>query len=390
MEHFNIVLGLCRSAAQAANPAVRTHIERLRKALEKDGSKDEAASLKKVTEAIKSHPEMAPSRVVLSRQLIVGEQLTENVIPPVDKETGAKLAEIKFPKDNPAPIFNRDLSTSLNSVLEEWKNVDTLRSAGVEPALSVMLYGEPGTGKTMLGEFIGKELGLPIIVAKLDGIISSFLGTTARNISNLFDFANRYKCILLLDEFDAIAKLRDDPHELGEIKRVVNTLLQCIDARSRFGFTIAITNHQALLDPAIWRRFEIRIEVPKPNLSARIEIVRKYFGALEDDAQLNFLSWLTNGESGAEISQLANFMKRQRALKKDEYDFLSAASDYVRLSAKIEETEERALCQREPEVLAKALFDNEQSGLSQEQLALLFKKNQSTISRWVKKKNIKA
>lgn len=79
------------------------------------------------------------------------------------------------------------------------------------------------------------SLLLPLIVARLDGLISSFLGTTARNISNLLTFANRYKCVFLLDEFDAVTKLRDDPHELGEIKRVVNTLLQCIDSRADIG-----------------------------------------------------------------------------------------------------------------------------------------------------------
>ena len=81
---------------------------------------------------------------------------------------------------------------------------------------------------------------------KLDGLVSSFLGTTARNIGNLFAFANRHRCILLLDEFDAIAKVRDDPQEVGEIKRVVNALLQNLDTRRDVGFTIGITNHPKL------------------------------------------------------------------------------------------------------------------------------------------------
>lgn len=390
MEHFNIVLGLCRSAAQVANPAVRAHIERLRKALEREGSKNEAASLKKVSDSVSLVADMAPSRVVLSRQLTYGEELTENVQCPVDKETAAKLAEVKLMKDAVAPIFNKELQLSLSSILEEWKNVDILRAAGVEPALSVMLYGEPGTGKTMLAEYIASELGLPVIVAKLDGIISSFLGTTARNIANLFDFANRYKCILLLDEFDAIAKLRDDPHELGEIKRVVNTLLQCIDARSKSGFTIAITNHQGLLDPAIWRRFEIRVEVPRPNLKARSVIIKSYFDYIEDEVQLKFLAWLTAGESGAEIVQLSQFIKRQKALKRDEYDFLSAVKNHTMLSAKVDETENRRISRMEPDFLARELFDQNQECFNQEQLAALFGRSQSTISRWIKKKEVKA
>ena len=390
MEHFNIVLGLCRSAAQVANPAVRAHIERLRKALEREGSKTEAASLKKVSDSVSLLSDMAPSRVVLSRQLTSGEELTESVPCPVDKETAAKLAEVKIVKDTIAPIFNKELQSSLSSILEEWNNVDVLRAAGVEPALSVMLYGDPGTGKTMLAEHIARELGLPVVVAKLDGIISSFLGTTARNIANLFDFANRYKCVLLLDEFDAIAKLRDDPHELGEIKRVVNTLLQCIDSRSRSGFTIPVTNHQNLLDPAIWRRFEIRVEVPRPNGHARAAIIKQYFDYIDDETQLKFLAWLTAGESGAEIVQLSQFIKRHKALRKDDYDFLSAIKNHTRLSAKIDETESRKICQLDSEILARELFEQSQESFSQEQLAALFGRSQSTISRWIKKKEVKA
>src|SRR5207247_10685382 len=104
------------------------------------------------------------------------------------------------------------------------------------------------TGKTRLARWMAAQLELPILLARMDGLVSSFLGTTARNIGNLFGFANRYRCLLLLDEFDALAKLRDDPQEVGEIKRVVNALLQNLDARSDLGLTIGITNHPKLLD----------------------------------------------------------------------------------------------------------------------------------------------
>ena len=141
----------------------------------------------------------------------------------------------------------------------EWAKVDALRAMGVEPSRSCLLYGPPGTGKTLTALMLARRLGLPVVNARIDGLVSSFLGTTARNIANLFDFANRYRCVLLLDEFDALAKMKDDPHELGEIKRVVNTLLQNLDARKGIGLTIAITNHEGLLDTAVWRRFENHI-----------------------------------------------------------------------------------------------------------------------------------
>lgn len=242
MEHFPIILGLCRSALQTSNPAVCAHVQRLMRALEKDKIPEQAAALKKLMESADTLVEITPSRVVLSRTSLSGETLTPSVTSPVDKETGAPLAEIVHVRKGEAqqPLFIPALATGITSLLDEWRHVDELRAAGVRPALATMLFGAPGTGKTMLAHHIAEQLELPLIVARLDGLISSFLGTTARNISNLFSFANRYKCVLLLDEFDAVAKLRDDPHELGEIKRVVNTLLQCIDSRSELGLLVRV------------------------------------------------------------------------------------------------------------------------------------------------------
>jgi MoxR-like ATPase len=393
LEHFAIVLGLCRAAAQAENPAVRGHIQRLVKALEKDGNSVQVEALNKILSAELNSFEIAPSRVVLSRATLSGESLTPSVPAPVDKETGAPLAQILHPEQlqSARPLFNINLSTGVNSMLEEWRHVDELKAAGVRPALATMLFGAPGTGKTMLAHYISGQLGLPLIVARLDGLISSFLGTTARNISNLFAFANRYKCVLLLDEFDAIAKLRDDPHELGEIKRVVNTLLQCIDSRSQIGFTIAITNHESLLDPAIWRRFDIRIEVPKPNVETRTEILRHYLGhEVSEEATLKFLSWLTEGGSGSDIQKLTDFLKRQKTIKKDNFDFLNTVQSYIQLSAHEDESKNRLHAIADNEQLAVTLASDLENPFNQEQLAKIFNNRQSTISRWLNKdKNTK-
>lgn len=393
MEHFAIVLGLCRSAAQAANPTVRGHIQRLVKALEKDGNSVQVAALNKILTAEAQSSEIAPSRVVLSRASLSGELLTPSVLTPVDKETGAPLAEILHPDQlkSTQPLFNLELSSGVNSLLEEWRHVDALKTAGVRPALATMIFGAPGTGKTMLAHYISGQLGLPLIVARLDGLISSFLGTTARNISNLFAFANRYKCVLLLDEFDAVAKLRDDPHELGEIKRVVNTLLQCIDSRSDIGFTIAITNHESLLDPAVWRRFDIRIEVPKPNIATRNEILRHYLGNdISEEVNFKFLSWITDGGSGSDIEKLTDFIKRQKTIRKNDFDFHGTVKSYIQLSAHENESKNRLLAIGDNEQLAVTLANDEDTPFSQDQLAKLFNNRQSTISRWLNKdKNIK-
>lgn len=186
------------------------------------------------------------------------------------------------------------------------------------PSRSCLIYGLPGTGKTHLAKWIAKQLGLPIVQAKLDGIVSSFLGTSSRNIGNLFAFANRYKCILLLDEFDAIAKLRNDPQEVGEVKRIVNTLLQCLDSRDEIGFTIGVTNHEQLLDPAIWRRFDVQIEIPKPSPSIIPLLLQNFISPLKyNEAEISFLSWCLQDCSGADIQKLSNWLKRMSII--DEY-----------------------------------------------------------------------
>ena len=132
-----------------------------------------------------------------------------------------------------------------------------------------LIYGPPGVGKTKLARYLARQLELPCVEVRLDGLMSSFLGTTASNIGALFDFANRYRCVLFLDEFDAVAKARDDVQEIGEIKRVVNTLLQSLDSRNGAGITVAATNHEHLLDHAVWRRFDSRIELHKPDPDVR-------------------------------------------------------------------------------------------------------------------------
>lgn len=388
MEHFPVVLGLCRSAMQDGNPAVRTQVERLVRALEKEGAAEQVQALRKVLKSADSLQEISPSRVVLSRAALAGEVLTPSVVAPVDRETGNPLAEIVHPdRGRLAPIFGEHLGRGLADLVEEWKHVEELRAAGVRPAWATMLFGAPGTGKTMLAHYIASELGLPLIVARLDGLISSFLGTTARNISGLFAFANRYKCVLLLDEFDAVAKLRDDPQELGEIKRVVNTLLQCIDGRSEIGFTIAITNHESLLDPAVWRRFDIRIEIPKPDAATRIAILRRCFGANEiEDTHLRFLAWITEGGSGSDIGKLVDFLKRQKAIRGSGFSFLQAVRGFVLMSAHEGQSGNRALIWEDDGALARALVNERSVQFSQEQLANLFGCTQPTISRWLKNK----
>ncbi|EZP33974.1 AAA family ATPase [Pseudomonas sp. 22082] len=321
MENFPIVLAMLRASVRDKSSAVLQHAERLQGALKKAGALDEAQAIADVLEGSKKSGagKLIPSRVVRSRFVSSGEMMSPNTSPPVDKETSAPLAEIFMPghlEELAPPILSDRLERAISHLQEQWAGADQLQAAGIKIPRTALFFGPPGTGKTRLALWAASKLGLPVVLARLDGLTSSFLGTTARNIRALFDFANRYQCLLLLDEFDGIAKLRDDPQELGEVKRVVNAVLQAIDARAPLGLTIAITNHEALLDPAVWRRFDARIEIGLPDATTRLQIIERYTeGFAIKPGAVKVLAWLTEGYSGSDIETMCDFIKRHMTLR---------------------------------------------------------------------------
>jgi hypothetical protein len=388
MEYFRILQTMCRIGLGVGGPAFRYQVERLAKELRVEGQKKEADALEDLLKASESAQMLKPSRVVQSTStFLAGEVLTRRATPPVDKETGAPLAEIHFPpKEADPPVLDDALSAAVERLIEEWSHVETLTEMGAAPPRTCMLFGKPGTGKTKLAYYIGDLLGMPIVLARLDGLISSFLGTTARNIGALFDFANRYRCILLLDEFDALAKLRDDPQEVGEIKRVVNTLLQNVDKRTVQGFTIAITNHESLLDPAVWRRFEVRIRVPVPAQCERETILRRYLQPLPTaPAELRFLAWLTDGMTGSDLETLARSLKRFTAIHgKGHFALVEALKAYAVMSATPQRAQTFDVMLVPSQEMARQIMAAPGLELTQQDVGAILGKDQATISRWLK------
>lgn len=205
-------------------------------------------------------------RAVLNKKNVSFTSLDSLSTRPVDSESRMEIVEISTPHvEESQIILGKYAQNAIFTFVDGYENRDTLLRSGIDVANSLLLYGPPGCGKTTVAQFISSITGLPLVTARLDGLVSSLLGSTAKNIRKIFDFASKRECILFLDEFDVIAKLRDDKNELGELKRVVNSLIQNIDSFSSDSILIAATNHHELLDPAIWRRFSTVISLEKPQ-----------------------------------------------------------------------------------------------------------------------------
>lgn len=206
---------------------------------------------------------------------------------PVDAESRMDIIDISYPQiDVSQLVLSKYTHEAIYNFVESYNRREVLLKSGFNASNSMLLYGPPGCGKTTVAQFISSITGLPLITARLDGLVSSLLGSTAKNIRKIFDYASRRECILFLDEFDVVAKLRDDKNELGELKRVVNSLIQNIDVFNDDSILIAATNHQELLDPAVWRRFTTIITLEKPHK----EEIHQLLHITLNDKTTNFLS----------------------------------------------------------------------------------------------------
>jgi SpoVK/Ycf46/Vps4 family AAA+-type ATPase len=392
MEHFPIIQALCRTALSSASKATIHQIERLKLALEQAGQSKEAAAIGSLLTDSGKTVEMSPSKIERSKAMLPGETLTRKTPIPVDKESAIPLAEIIFAEDLPdeAPVLNENVQLAIDSILNEWTHFETLDLIGTKPSRSCLIYGVPGTGKTHLALWIAKQINLPVVLARLDGLMSSFLGTSSRNIGNLFSFASRYQCILLLDEFDAIAKLRNDTQEVGEIKRVVNTLLQHLDARAQTGFTIAVTNHEKLLDPAIWRRFEVQINIPRPAPDVMTTILRKFLTPLElTDTQMKLLAWTVENGSGADAKTLVQWIKKSSVLDPTfENNVVTQIRRFATLNSGRVAADKRDILMKSDQDLIVALSNDNSSEFKQKEIASLFNVAPSTASKIISKSKI--
>ena len=199
---------------------------------------------------------------------------------PMDKERGLALAHIERPDYTwERLVLRRELEDALRSIAEEFRKREVFKTFGLYAKRKLLFFGPPGCGKSITARVMAGVLDLPLLYVRFDSVVSSYLGETAANLRRVFDFAHRGHWVILFDEFDAIGKGRDNPFEHGELKRVVNTLLQLMDGFTGESLLIAATNHHKLLDRAIWRRFDEICRFDPPTVSDRERLLIRFCSA---------------------------------------------------------------------------------------------------------------
>lgn len=204
--------------------------------------------------------------------------LPEQVLP-VDDES--RLSLLKSYRDFPerdAPLLSAHLEGALGQLIQERKQAVRLAALGLTPTRSAIFVGQPGVGKTLTARWLAAQLGVPLYVLDLTAVMSSLLGRSGSNLRAAMDFAKRGPCVLLLDEIDAIAKRRSDDADVGELKRLVTVILQEVDDWPATGLLLAATNHPELIDPALWRRFDLIVEFKTPEAAAVREAIKRFLG----------------------------------------------------------------------------------------------------------------
>jgi len=243
-----------------------------------------------------------------SRKDLLSPLLAGNGNLPRDKERNALLIELIEPRrelDN--LVLSPGVRQTLDRVVLERRRSDLLGSFGMRPAGKVLFCGPPGCGKSVAAEALARELYLPLATVRFDAVVSSYLGETAANLRKVFEFDRSRPMVLLFDEFDAIGKERTAVDEHGELKRVVNSFLQLLDGFHAETLTITATNHQGMLDPALWRRFDEIVLFPRPTRDEIKELFGMHFRQrpLDLSVVLEQVAVSIEGFSHADVERVA-------------------------------------------------------------------------------------
>ena len=225
---------------------------------------------------------------------------------PRDRRSGEQLLTIYHEPANTQHLLLEDSTKQrIDRFINERRNSKKLASFGYSPKSKLLFWGPPGCGKTLTAHHLANEFGLKVGVVRLSALISSYLGDTAAHLQQVFDTAQQTPMVVLFDEIDSVAKSRDDSRDVGELKRVVNSLLQAMDTFvAKESILIGASNHQYMLDPAIWRRFDDVILFPSPSPDVRKQFIQQHLNGITFKGSVDGLVKKTSGLSFAQIEQV--------------------------------------------------------------------------------------
>jgi hypothetical protein len=236
---------------------------------------------------------------------------------PTAPDSAEALVSVDANPDGIGLILEPTLMRELGEVVEERRRAKEFAVAGVSLTRTLLLSGPPGVGKSMAARWLAQEIAVPLVSVNLASVLSSFLGSSGRNIRAVLEYAKSGPCVLLLDEFDALAKRRNDDSDIGELKRIVNVILLELDRWPDHNLLIAATNHLQLLDEAVDRRFDRHVAISLPGSEERSAILRHLAAGtpIEADPVLELVADLTSGWSGSDLRRLWDVSRRRAILQ---------------------------------------------------------------------------
>ena len=217
------------------------------------------------------------------------ELLPKGVTIPTDKRYNVPLAQY-IPREHlrHEMILSTETETRIKRIEKEYVARERLQKHGLKPKHKIFLYGAPGCGKSMTAERIAWNIGLPFLKVRFEAIMSSYLGESASNLKRLFDSIKTFPCVLLLDEFDFVAKSRNNNHDVGEMHRIVNILLGLLEDYDAPGLLIATTNIEGTIDQAIFRRFDEIVDIPRPSTKEILRLLKQSLSAMKVSSEVNW------------------------------------------------------------------------------------------------------